>query len=175
MNTPLKSLQGMTPEEQAEQRRLWALEEEAQRAETRNLAKVALHNLGSLNEVICDFLRAHEDNPDWSGPAAHEDNWKLDLGCSDSDRITLHYQVWDGCHCHGRQIDESVSISAEDLFAENLEEVRARFQARKEQKFREEREANERIQRKMEAEQKAAQEKADREEYARLQAKFAGK
>lgn len=169
MNKPFKD---MTPTEQAEQRRLWALEEEAERLKTRVQAKAAICNLESLNEVIRDFLRAHEDNPDWDGPEAHS-NWTLDLGSSGSETIVLHYHGWDGCHCHGRQTEETATIPVEDLFAENLEEVGARFRARKEQKAREEREAQERLQRRMEAEQKAAQEKADREEYARLQAKFA--
>lgn len=173
MSTPYKAFKDMTPAEQAEQRRLWALAEEAERVKTQKRAKVALRNLESLSEVIRDYLRAHEDNPDWHGPASHHD-WTLDLGQLGDQSIVLHHHGWDGCHCHGRQTEESVTIQTDDLF-QNLEEIGIRFRAQKEQKAREEREANERLQRKMEAEQKAAKEKADREEYARLQAKFGGK
>ncbi len=170
MSTPYKAFKDMTPEEQAKQQRLWALEEEAERRKTQKRAKVAIRNLSCLEEVLRDYLRAHEDNPEWQGPGPHE-HWTLDLGQSSETSLTLHYQGWDGCHCHGRQTDESVTIPVDDLF-QNLEEIGARFRERKAQKEREERAARERAEKKREADEKAAQEKADREQYARLQAKF---
>lgn len=98
-------------------------------------ALVALQSLYPVINAYLDVQRVLY--PKWEGPDPGD--WSLDLGSCGEQSLTVCWNRWDGCHCHGRQVPDQMEIPTEDLW-KSLEVLRAEYAARLAERARQEEE-----------------------------------